>query len=119
MELSAMLATRLTLRLLTFTVLTYGLHAQPVATGGIAGVVRTEDGKAVSARVRATRTAPLPPLVSTVIAAPGGAFQLSGLLPGTYEICVNSASGLYVDACLWDGGPAVTVTASNAGPLTL
>lgn len=92
-------AIRLTLGLLHLFSLGYGLFAQPVATGGITGVVQTEVGKPASARVRAMRTSPMPPLVSTVIAAPDGVFQLTGLLPGTYDLCVSSDSGFYLDAC--------------------
>src|SRR5262245_437073 len=84
------------------------LCAQPTPPipGTIRGVVKASDGAAAAVQVRAIRRSPLPAMVLTANADPKGAFQITGLHPGDYELCFTATSGAYIDPCLWDvSGP--------------
>jgi hypothetical protein len=108
--------------LLSSIVLCAALNAQTTvaAGGGISGVLTGDDGKAVDAVIRAARTSPLPAVVSSVKTTAGGAFQITGLPPGAYELCATAIAGGYVDPCLWEpSGVMVTLAAGQTATSTL
>ena len=106
----AMLPSRTTLHLVFTLFLGSSLLAQSPATASISGTLRTEDGKSVSAVVRLrSRTNPTMRPVA-VTPAPTGAFTLTNLPAGNYELCASVSSDPYTDPCVWTpSGTPVTL----------
>ena len=85
------------------------VQAQQSATGAVAGMLTTQDGKSVVATVRARKSNPYPPSPSVrVTTGNGGAFQIGGLASGPWQLCAAVTGGDYIDECLW-GTSGVTV----------
>lgn len=51
----------------------------------------------------------LPPLSKNTRSGGDGAFQIQGLQPGKYSLCVQAPGRGYLDSCQWNAGP-ITVT---------
>ena len=72
-------------------------------SGGITGVVSTEDGKPVTAQIQAVKLNPYPPQSSVrVTTGAGGTFQFHGLLEGPWQLCAWVPGGGYLDPCQWE-----------------
>lgn len=86
----------------------------PTGAAGIAGtVLDSKTLKAIpAARVIATR-ASAPPFSRSTRSGGDGAFQIQGLLPGTYSLCVQPATDEYLDPCHW--GTTTTSVALSSG----
>ncbi|MBY0507040.1 MAG: hypothetical protein K2X03_24195 [Bryobacteraceae bacterium] len=82
---------------------------------GLAGVVEGfNPGRAEQVRVTAMRTNPATPLAMASIAlAKDGSFSLTSLPAGTYQICLTSAEGDFVDPCVWGLAPPTAVVGVN------
>ncbi len=90
-----------------------GVSAWAQAGGGIQGVVTEEGGRAVGrVYVVYTRTAGSGSATSESYGVKDdGAFEFSGLAPGTYSLCIQSPGLEFLDPCLWsDQPPTVRVT---------
>ena len=100
------------LLLLCFILVTGTLLAQSVATGGISGVLTTEDGRLVSAQIVAIKASPMPPAPPVrITTGAGGSFSFTGMAEGPWELCPTLPAGGYIDPCIWErSGPMVTVT---------
>jgi Carboxypeptidase regulatory-like domain len=98
--------------------LTAGLLAQTVSvagTGNVTGTVADDSGAAVEGALvtvfsmPTTTAATMKPVAVTAASGTAGAFQITGLPPGRYEICVNKPAANLLDPCTWaDGLPWVT-----------
>jgi hypothetical protein len=87
---------------------------QTANTGSISGVVTGDDGKTLAAVVTANGVIPLA-ASGHAKSASSGAFTISGLAAGTYQLCVNVTGGGYLDPCVWEPVlPTVQVTAAQA-----
>ena len=71
-----------------------------------------------SAPVMAVREGAPPLMRSTRTDAEGG-FQIGGLAPGSYRICVQAASSGYVDPCEWNTGPAAVALSAGQSKTAL
>src|SRR5207237_121551 len=60
-----------------------------------------------AALVMASRSG-APPLTKNTRSGGDGAFQIQGLTPGNYSLCVQ-AGEQYLDPCQWNGSPAGVV----------
>ena len=104
-----------------FLILSLAMHvamAQLVATpsASIAGTLM--DGKTLkpvpAALVIADR-ASAPPFTRNTKSGADGAFQIQGLVPGNYSICVQATNEQYLDPCLWGTNPVgVSLIAGQA-----
>ena len=80
-------------------------------------IVDASTQKAIPAAwIIANRTG-TPPFSRRTKSGGDGAFQLQGLTPGTYSICVQAAGDQYLDPCLWNA-TATTFTLSSGQTLT-
>ena len=87
-----------------------------VGSGSITGtVVDAKTLKPVpAALVSASRTG-APPFTRNTKSGGDGAYQIQGLTPGNYLVCVQAPSDEYLNPCDWDGGAAgVTLAAGQA-----
>jgi hypothetical protein len=86
------------------------------ATSSIAGSVFDAATKKPipAAWVTAIRSG-LPPLSVNTKSGGAGEFQIQGLAPGTYSLCVQTPDQEYLDPCQWNGSPmTVTLTSGQA-----
>ena len=98
-----------------------GQYGPPVA-GTITGVLKGEDGSAIAgATIYLHLTPPSvsripPPKTSwSAVTTTGGAFQLSGLPPGTYTLCPRVLNSTWLSPCEW-GLPTPAATISSSAP---
>lgn len=94
-----------------------GLTAQTVATGsGIVTGTVVDDGGAIvedafvtAISMRTANNVKLTPVTAFAASHKGGAFEIDGLPPGSYKICVSKPGSALLDPCAWaDGSPWVS-----------
>ena len=96
------------------SLLSAGLSAQPPTTASISGILKTEDGKFVTATVR-LRSKTFPALHSSIAVSASGAFTLTGLPAGAHELCASVPSDPYIDPCEWtSAGFPISLQAGQA-----
>jgi hypothetical protein len=94
------------------------VHAAPAQTGttgaaSISGtVVDAKSQKPVPAALVTASRAGAPPFTRNTRAGGDGAYQIQGLTPGNYLVCVQ-AGDQYLNPCEWNGSPAGVTLASG------
>ena len=85
-----------------------------VGTAGIHGaVIDAKTHQPIPAAwVTATRTG-APPFTRNTKSGGDGAFQIQGLTPGNYTLCVQAPGDQYLDPCLWNGNPTTVSLTSG------
>ncbi len=91
---------------------TIALNGTATLSGMVDGI---PPGKLDTVRITTIRISPASPLaIAAINAAKDGTFNLTQLPPGTYNVCVHSTDGDYVDPCSWGlAPPTVTVVGSQ------
>src|SRR5947207_1088061 len=97
------------------------LHCAPIQaqfgplTGTIRGAVVDEGGGPIAgAFVVADRLEPATRFSQASTPGPGSAFEINGLPPGTYRLCLQDPTGGHLDPCFWSATPTtVTLTAGG------
>lgn len=90
---------------------TTALNGSSSISGSVDGI---PPGKLDTVRITAVRTTPASPLaVASITAAKDGSFTLTQLPAGTYNICVYSGDGDYIDPCGWSLTPPSVSVAAN------
>ena len=80
-----------------------------IGTASIQGAVGdAKTLKPVSAAWVIASRAGVPPFTRNTKSGGDGAFRISGLISGTYSICVQAEGDQYLDPCQWDGSPTTT-----------
>ena len=99
--------------LLLLPVFTAAAAGQTQTAGTIAGTVTdlTTQKPLPAVLVMAVRNG-LPPLSKSTRSGDAGEFQIAGLTPGEYSLCLQ-APGRYVDPCLWSSPTKLTVAAGQ------
>jgi hypothetical protein len=102
------------------------LLAVPVAMGqtgtaSIAGtILDAQTLKPVPAALVLAVKSGAPPFARNTRSGGDGAFQVQGLVPGTYSLCVQSQGIEYLDPCQWNGNPTtVTLVSGQAAAVSL
>jgi hypothetical protein len=86
------------------------------ATASVGGtVVDAKTLKPVPAALVVASRAGAPPFTRNTKSGGDGAFQIQGLSPGNYLVCVQASGHQYLNPCEWNGSPAgVTVVSGRA-----
>jgi Carboxypeptidase regulatory-like domain len=84
--------------------------------GSISGTIQDSSGGALSkavVEVSAQPTGPgaaFTPFKTSVFTSAGGAYSVTGLANGTYQICPHLPNSTLLPTCLWQAAPTVTVS---------
>jgi hypothetical protein len=77
-------------------------------------VLDAKTQKAIPAAWVIAIRAGVPPFTRNTKSGGDGAFQIQGLGPGSYSLCVQAESDQFLNPCQWNGNPAtVTLTATQ------
>jgi hypothetical protein len=90
--------------------------AQTASTGAasISGtVVDAKTLKPVPAALVTASRAGAPPFTRNTKSGGDGAYQIQGLTPGNYLVCVQASGDQYLNPCEWNGSPAGVTLASG------
>lgn len=104
-----------TLALLLMVCAVLGQTAKTGA-GSISGtVIDAKTQKPVPAALVTASRAGAPPFTRNTKAGADGAYQIEGLTPGNYLVCVQAFGDQYLNPCEWNGSPAgVTLGSGQA-----
>jgi Carboxypeptidase regulatory-like domain len=76
-------------------------------TGSIQGtIVDAKTLKPVPAALVMASRSGAPPFTKNTKSGGDGAFQIQGLTPGNYLVCVQASGDQYLNPCEWNGTPA-------------
>jgi hypothetical protein len=82
--------------------------------GSIQGtIVDAKTLKPVPAALVIASRAGAPPFTRNTKSGGDGAYQIQGLTPGNYLVCVQASGDQYLNPCEWDGTPAGVTLASG------
>jgi hypothetical protein len=86
------------------------------STGSISGIVKDDTGQPVAGGYAVASPAgpSATPLTYTAMTSAKGEFNLTGMQPGKYSICVQVPGGAHLDPCRWSSAVQVTVGAGQA-----
>lgn len=83
-------------------------------TASITGtVIDSKTQKPVPAALVIASRATAPPLAKNTKSGGDGAFQIQGLTPGNYLVCVQAPGDQYLNPCEWNGSPAAVTLVSG------
>jgi hypothetical protein len=92
------------------------LHAQ---TAGVTGFVKDAKGNGVGGVYVLAARLSSPPVSARAVTKANGSFQLTGVKPGAYRVCIQAAAQAWLDPCEWSRTPPEFVLNASAAAVDI